>query len=261
MADSAFQRVKSLGGIAGGFKAFLGGIGFILTHPSVWIYALVPITMMFVLTLFFFGLGIWGTGYLNDWLFGEPEGTWGRIGIWIMKGTMYLAAFLVAVLLALGLAQPLSGFALEAIAHAQEHALTGRKSPKPSFLASLLGSVKVVLITSLAGSSILVALFVVDLIFPPVAIVTVPLKFLVCAWLLAWDFLDYPLGIRGLGFRARLQLVTRNFGAFSAFGIAWAALVFVPGIVLLLLPMGVAGATRLVLDAEPAPSKDDKMTG
>ena len=68
---------------------------------------------------------------------------------------------------------------------------------------------------------------------------------------LAWDFLDYPLGLRGLGVRARLRWVRRHFGAFTLFGVLWAGLCVVPGVVLVLLPMGVAGATRMILRDDP----------
>jgi CysZ protein len=109
----------------------------------------------------------------------------------------------------------------------------------------------------LVGGPILAVLFLINLAFPPAALVTVPLKLLVCAWMLAWDFFDYPLGLRGLGVRARLRWVGRRFGAFTAFGLAWASLVVVPGVVLLLLPMGVAGATHLVVTEELRPEARD----
>ena len=102
----------------------------------------------------------------------------------------------------------------------------------------------------LVGIPVFTTLFLINWIFPPALIVTVPLKFLFGGWLLAWNFLDYPLGIRGLGIRARLRWVGKHFNAVTLFGLAWAALVIVPGTVLVLLPMGVAGATRLVLEEE-----------
>jgi CysZ protein len=102
-------------------------------------------------------------------------------------------------------------------------------------------------------------LFLISLVFPPAALVTVPLKFLLCGWLLAWNFLDYPLGERGLGAGASLSWMTRHFGAVTAFGAAWALLVIVPGIVLVLLPMGVAGAARLVVEAEGAAAFDPDL--
>ena len=90
--------------------------------------------------------------------------------------------------------------------------------------------------------------------FPPAAIVTIPLKVLVCSWMVAWNLLDYPLGLRGMGLSARLKWVGQHFGAFTLFGFLWAMVAVVPGIILLLLPMGVAGATRMVLRDDPKPA-------
>src|SRR5262249_19556915 len=91
---------------------------------------------------------------------------------------------------------------------------------------------------------------VVDLCFPPMAAVTVPARFIAGGWLLAWNFLDYPLSLRGLGVWARLAWAFRHFDEFTVFGLTWAALLFVPGLFFVILPMGVAGATRLVVEAE-----------
>jgi uncharacterized protein involved in cysteine biosynthesis len=82
--------------------------------------------------------------------------------------------------------------------------------------------------------------------------VTVPLKVLVCGWMLAWDFIDYPLAMRGVGLEERFAWVGRNLGAFTLFGVLWALLLVVPGMQLVILPMGVAGATRLVVADEVA---------
>ena len=43
-----------------------------------------------------------------------------------------------------------------------------------------------------------------------------------------------------------LRWCLRHFGAFTLFGVLWAGLCIVPGVVLLILPMGVAGATRML---------------
>jgi uncharacterized protein involved in cysteine biosynthesis len=86
--------------------------------------------------------------------------------------------------------------------------------------------------------------------------VTVPLKALVCGWMLAWDLFDYPLGIRGMGIWKRIKWIFRNFGAFTLFGLIWGAMAVIPGVVLVLLPMGVAGATQLVLKDDPGSPND-----
>ena len=116
----------------------------------------------------------------------------------------------------------------------------------------MLCSLKIALVTFAVGAPVLTALLLVDLFFPPAAVVTLPLRFLFSGWLLAWNFLDYPLTNRGFGIGIRLGWMRRNFEAFTAFGLAWTAFAIIPGMVLLLLPMGVAGATRLVVKDDQA---------
>ena len=94
-------------------------------------------------------------------------------------------------------------------------------------------------------------LTVVELVAPPASVVTWPLKFVVSALLLAWDLLDYPLGLRGVSVGERLRFFGRNFWPLSAIrvircGRSCSCL----GFGLLLLPFGVAGATRLVALSE-----------
>jgi CysZ protein len=236
--------------VLSGLAAFGGGIGFVLSTPRVWGYALVPVSMLLLLCCGFFGLGYWGAHHLSTWIIGSDPGVWGQIGYWSLMIALGMVSALVAVLLALSLAQPLSGFALESIAHAQEHALTGKAMPRSSFIVALVSTFKAVVVALLVGGSLLILLFVVSFFFPPAVVVTVPLKVLVCGWMLAWDFIDYPLAMRGVGLEDRFAWISRNFGAFTIFGVLWALLLVVPGVQLLILPMGVAGATRLVVADE-----------
>jgi CysZ protein len=237
-------------GISSGLRAFAGGIGFVVGTPSVWGYALVPITVGVVLACGLSILGFWGSAYVSNSLFASSTGFWGQVGSWALTLLLALPAVLVAILLSLCLAQPLSGFALEAMVSARERALTGWSGPRPGIVESTLRGTQVALFTLAVAVPVFAVLMLVTFMFPPAAIVTVPLKFFVYAWLLAWNFLDYPLGMHRLGLQARVRWVLQHFDAFCAFGLLWAVLGLVPGIVLLLLPMGVAGATQLVVEAE-----------
>jgi CysZ protein len=233
-----------------GLEAFGSGIGFVIITPRVWGYALVPVAMLLLLSCGLTGLAIWGSHHLSSWLIGPNPGAWGQIGYWSLVITLAVMGVIVAALVALSLAQPLSGFALESVAHAQEIALMGTAAPKTSFFASVVSTAKAVAVALLVGGTMLAILFLISFFFPPAAVVTVPLKVLVCGWMLAWDFIDYPLAMRGVGLEGRFAWVGRNFGAFTLFGVLWALLVVVPGMVLVILPMGVAGATRLVVADE-----------
>src|SRR5262245_11949602 len=243
------SRITTLAAI----DAFFGGVGFVMATPRVWGLAAVPAVMLVFVFGGFLTLGVWGATELDRLLFGTNRGSWGTAGYWIVFVFLIFIAFLIALLMALALTEPFAGFALVRISRAQQRALTGTDVKPPLLIAALWLSVCCVSFAVLLGGSTLVLLMLINLVYPPAVVVTVPLKLLICAWMLAWDLLDYPLGLRGQGLWRRLKWVTRHFGAFTLFGLIWAMVAFVPGVILVLLPMGVAGATRLVLQDDPRP--------
>src|SRR5262245_12982431 len=108
-------RRPGAGGITGGLDAFGGGIGFVVGTPSVWGYAVVPVAMMVLLACGLSGAFIFGAykGLLGDLTESvDAASLWVR---WLIVIGLSLAGFVLAALLALCLAQPLSGFALERI--------------------------------------------------------------------------------------------------------------------------------------------------
>jgi CysZ protein len=233
-----------------GLRAVAGGIGFVLITPRVWLYAAVPALLLVVLLCGLAGVGLYGADWLTSVAIGEPESIWGHVGGWLLEIVLALMAILTAMLLALVLAQPLAGFALETVALAQERALLGENFPRSSFLRALLTSTRATVVMLVVGGLIYGVLFIIDFAFPPAVIVTAPVRFVAAGWLLAWNFLDYPLSLRGLGVVARLRWTIRHFEEFTVFGILWASLLIVPGLFFVILPMGVAGATRLVVAGE-----------
>jgi len=152
----------------------------------------------------------------------------------------------IAFFVAMSLAQPLSGFALDAIARKQELARGGRVWPDQPLVAGALRSLRVSLTALAVGLPVLGLLALVTFLFPPAGVVTIPLKFVVTGLLVAYDLLDYPLSLRGHSVSNRLVFMRQNFMAVLGFGVATGALLLIPGVGLLVLPFGVAGATRLV---------------
>jgi CysZ protein len=250
MAGAVSQSRRTSPGVFGGVRAFAGGIGFVVSTPAVWGWSLVPAGFVALLSLGLCGISWWGAWEASKALVGEAN-----FGTWTLTILFGLLGATLALLIALTLAQPCSGFALEEICRAQERAMVGLASPAISYWTSLLRNSKVIAATLILGSGSMAVLFVVEFFFPPAAIVTVPLKFLIGGWLMAWNFLDYPLGLRGMGLRASVRWVFRHFGAVTAFGLTWWSLVLFPGAILFLLPMGVAGATRLVVEADGVPHR------
>lgn len=227
-------------------RALFGGLGFVVTTPGVWPWAMVPV---FVATVLFGGataLAIWGGGELTAHLVDPAHVVWS----WALKIVLWLVGIVLGFFVALTLAQPISGFALEAIARRQEVALGGRTWPDVPFLRGLGSSLRVSLTALAVSLPILAVLAVITLLFPPASIVTVPLKLIVTGLAAAYDFLDYPFSVRGTEVPHRVDFMRANFWAVLGFGLSAAALLLVPGMALFLLPFGVAGATRMVVEAD-----------
>ena len=132
-------------------------------------------------------------------IFGSDRGTWGAIGYWTLMVFFVLIAILIALLWRYRWPNRFPAFALDRISRAQTRAITGSEPKAASLFASIRSSLCAVLFGLVLGGSALVLLFLVNLFYPPAMVVTVPLKMLVCAWMLAWDLLDYPLGMHGMG--------------------------------------------------------------
>ena len=245
------MKVAALGFFSG-VRAIFGGLGFIVTTPSTWGWSLIPMTVATVLFGGTSALGIWGGSALALRIVGDPSSAWGAAGIWALKLLFWAVGLVIAFVVAMSLAQPLSGFALDAIARKQELARGGRVWPDQPLVAGALRSLRVTLTALAFGLPVLGLLALITFLFPPAGVVTIPLKFVVTGLLVAYDLLDYPLSQRGHSVAARLAFMRRNFMAVLGFGVATGALLLIPGVGLLVLPFGVAGATRLVLEERSA---------
>ena len=70
-----------------------------------------------------------------------------------------------------------------------------------------------------------------------------------------------PLSIRGVPIRERVIFMKRNAGAMVGFGAGLALMSLLPCALLLAIPAGVAGATRLVATIERAEGRRLRGTG
>jgi CysZ protein len=250
--QSPLQRPAERPGAKEGLRSFFAGFGFILSNPGVWPLALVPITV--AVTLF----GI--LGYLAadlippqiEALFGARAASSTAMGIvaWLVKALALLVALLAAALVSFGLAQPLSGPALERIVRRAEAQLGAPAWPSTSFFGDIARSLQTVLVGFAFALPLLAVLFVIDIFIPPAIVVTFPAKLVVTALMITWDLCDYPLSIRGVRAGDRVAFFRRNLRAVLGFGLGLALVSLVPCLIVLVLPAGVAGAARLVLAIE-----------
>jgi uncharacterized protein involved in cysteine biosynthesis len=240
-----------LPGFFAGVRAFTEGVGFILRTPAVWGYSLVPAAIAFALFLVFGTTGaILIAGTVQEAT--VTSSTLLVFGAWLLGGIVGLVTLIAAALVASSLAQPLSGFALEAIARNQALLMGKKLWVSPRGLAPFFRALGVTLTALAFAGPALALLTVMTLLFPPWAVVTIPLKFAVTGLALSWDFLDYPFSLRHAGVGERLRWVGRHFFAVLGFGLAASFVMLIPGVGLFVLPMGVAGATRLLAESDRA---------
>jgi len=90
-----------------------------------------------------------------------------------------------------------------------------------------------------------IALTLLELALPPVAVITTPIKLALGALGVSWNLLDYPLTLRGIGARARIAFVKAHAASALGFGAAFTLSFWLPCCGILLLPVGVAAATEL----------------
>lgn len=250
----AYPPTSARLGFFAGVRALFGGLGFVVTTPSAWGWAMIPVAVASILFGGTGALAIWGGSELAAHLVGSggvadaaAATTWSTVGIWALRILFWAIGLVVAFVVAMSLAQPLSGFALEALSRKQELALGGVAHPDQPLIAGAVRSLRVTLTALLIGLPILGVLALITVLVPPAGVITVPLKFIVTGVLVAYDLLDYPLSLRGRSVGDRIVWIRRNFPAVLGFGVSAAALLLIPGMGLLLLPFGVAGATRMVV--------------
>jgi len=116
---AAFPKRAALGFFSG-VKALFGGVGFIVSRPGMWGWALIPVVIAALLFGVATTFAVWGSNELSHRLLGgEGASTASTVGMWALRVVLWVLSVVVAFVVAMSLAQPLSGFALEAIARRQ----------------------------------------------------------------------------------------------------------------------------------------------
>jgi CysZ protein len=239
--SGSIARPGARPGFLDGAGALFGGFGFVLRTPAVWPLALIPAAIACTVTTLVASLSLHFLVPAIAGLFG-PRWHFLAVPADVLVGAL---ALLVAALAGFGLAQPLSGPALNGIVRRVEADMGTPPRPPTAFAEDVVRALASIAVSYAVGLPILALLALVSFLAPPAAVVTFPLKLVVLAVLVTWDLCDYPLSLRGMPIGARIAFVARNAGAMIGFGFGLALLSLIPGALLLVLPAGVAGAARL----------------
>lgn len=233
-------------GLLDGLKCFFRGLGLLVRTPEAYGFALVPAVVALLVTT--------TLGVLAGMFVPELVGRWAGTGTWyltLLQVVATVAMIALAVPLGMALAQPLSGAALEALVRRIERRLGRPEAPQLSFGRELARSTGSALLT-VGGTVTLFVVCVLIGLVPGGVVVAAPLQLLGSALLVGWDVCDYPLGVRGVPLGARLEWMRRHRWAVVGLSAGVMLAGLVPCGLLLILPIGVAGATALVAEADAA---------
>lgn len=231
----------------GGLRAFARGASFIVTTPALWLAAAAPIAAWLVM------FAMVGGGAAHFVMRGINENMTLTETIERVLGA--LAGFIGAFLAATALAQPLAGPALDVLVERRRAALGLPVGPKQRLRDTLPRALGVTMLGLAVSLPLLALLWLASMLVPVLSPVFVILKFVVLALTVAWDFLDYPFGVEGMRLGERIAFMRAHFGLVLGFGVAAALVLLVPCVGLVVLPMGVVGATDALFFGRTAVSR------
>jgi len=219
--------------------------GELLRAPELWFFALVPALVFAALSGAFGAVAVlvarpWFTLRLP-----QATGPLGRAGVDIAGWGFAALCSVAGFYLALALAPTLSAPALERLVDAVERRVGAPARTRLGFWRELGCGIR-----SLAGAAcfslpLSALLWLAGVLVPAAAPVTLALGSLASALLVAWGLFDYPLTLRGFGFRQRLVLLRDHFACVAGFGGVFALSFWLPCCAVALLPVGAIAATRL----------------
>lgn len=255
----AWARLCEMHQLAIGFRDVGRGLGVLRAHPSLWKWLIAPAIISLVLLVAAIA-GIvhavdplvgWLSGHLPSWL-SVVAGAIFELLVIALLGTAGLLLFTT-------MAGLVAGPFCEMLSEHVESVLTGRPSPPFSLRelvrGALLGVLHAIrrLIATLIG---VVIVFVVGFVPVVGTIAAVVLGAWLAGTAAAYDCYDAVLARRSMAYRDKLAYLAHHRGRTLGLGLAVAGMLLVPGVNLVALGIGAAGATMATLeqrrDANPA---------
>ncbi|HET7501294.1 MAG TPA: EI24 domain-containing protein [Kofleriaceae bacterium] len=245
-----------MGQLARGVRDVQHGFGVLRAHPALWKWVIAPAVASAALLAALVLLALHESGALVGWVVSHLPGWLAQVAGPLLT-TMILAVLLVGVwLVFVPLAGLVAGPFNEMLSEHVEAQLTGRPASPFSFAEFLhglgLGVVHSIrrLVAMLVGIALVFGLSFIPVVGTIAAAV-------VAAWLAAtgaaYDCYDAVLARRMMGYRAKLAYLAHHRRRSLGLGGVVAAMLLVPGLNLIALGIGTAGATVAVHAIERNP--------
>ncbi|MEE9160686.1 MAG: sulfate transporter CysZ [Gammaproteobacteria bacterium] len=243
MASSRNYYPALMNDFVTGFKYVFSGFKLII-QPGIRIYVLIP---FLINTLLFASAIAYGSNILSEFI--ESWGTgwweWTRWILWPLFTLVYLAVvFFCFSILANLIAAPFNGFLAEAVESKLSNIAltdTGDIRAIPGEMARAIKSESRKFLYFLIRAIPLLLLFII-----PVAQIAAPFVWLLFgSWMLALEYMDYPMGNHGIVFPEQRKIMIIKKKQTFGFGLGVMLVTFVPVINFIAIPVAVAGASKM----------------
>lgn len=226
-----------------GFKYVLSGFRLII-QPGIRIYVLIP----FLINMLLFASAIaYGSNILSDFIESWSTGwwEWTKWILWPLFIIVSLAViFFCFSILANLIAAPFNGFLAEAVECRLSNITftdTGGIRAIPGEIAKAIKSESKKFLYFLIRAIPLLLLFII-----PVAQIAAPFLWLLFgSWMLALEYMDYPMGNHGIIFPEQRKIMTTKKKQTFGFGMGVMFVTFIPVINFIAMPVAVAGASKM----------------
>ena len=233
-------------------KDLFSGCGYVITgfklilKPGIRLFALIPVL---VNTLLFAGLIFYGANQLSSLIhYLSSLWAWAEWFSWLLW-PLFIIIILIVVFFCFSIvanliAAPFNGFLAEAV----ENMLTGKNTNNPINLAKLPAE----LLAAFISESRKFVYFIVRAI-PLFLLLAIPfigpaIWFLFGAWMLALEYLEFPLSNNGLLFSETREVLTARRQLTFGFGMGVMFISIIPIVNFIAMPVAVIGATKLWTD-------------
>ena len=228
----------------------------LITRPGIRRYAIIPVILNVLVFIGLIGVALDVFGTLMDrWLPASDTALWMLLRgvLWLVVGlATTLAVYFSFTVVANLLGAPFNGVLAEAV----ETTLNPGFSPISASLGRVVADVPGALFNELKKIAYfsLWAIPLLTLFLIPVLALFAPLIWGVfMAWMLALEYVEYPMSNHRQPFRSVRCWLAGNRAMGLGFGGAVMLAMLIPGINLLVMPAAVAGATTLWVEAKQPP--------
>lgn len=219
-----------------GIRAFPTGLRWLLAHPRYLVLLLIPSLSALALLV-----GLWGRILdFSQWFvelafWDKPQAWYALVLWWIGWALMSILPIALSVLAIYLLMKILASPLMEWVSIAIEKDVTGLEPPRLTLREQIT-----VMLGELQKALVILVVPILLLLIPGFNVISLP----AAAFLIGWDFFDYPLARRGWSFAERWRFVAGELWSVMGFGL-WFV---IPFLNILLAPFAIAGGTLLSVE-------------